>query len=308
MNVSVSVVIPCYNVEAFVAEAVRSAVGQSRRPLEVICVDDGSTDGTLQVLRDLDSEHPGLVRVLTGPNRGAPAARNRGLAEAGGEYIQFLDADDVLDPEKLNYQLDLAASHGFPDLIVGSHTHEASTGAQRVQEVVTGNPWVRLMESGMGITSANLWKREAVASIGGWNEAQKSSQEYELMFRMLASGVTVAFDNKSHTTIRERGGSISRNEQADLVALDLRGRIIRYLLEHGELNGETMEAVLNAGFRVVRRLYPRHPREAVAAYREFFPPTFSPRPDGYTTRSYVLVYRALGFRGAEWVKRAVGRG
>lgn len=308
MRMSVSVIVPCYNAEVFVAEAVRSAVKQTHRPLEIICVDDGSTDGTLKVLRKVEAEQPSLVRVFAGQNAGAPAARNKGLTEARGEYIQFLDADDLLDPEKLNYQLDLAASHGFPDLIVGSHTHETSTGAQRVQEVVTGNPWVRLMESGMGITSANLWKREAVASIGGWNEAQKSSQEYELMFRMLASGATVAFDNESHTTIRERGGSISRTKEADLVALDLRGRIIRYLLEHGELDGETMEAVLNAAFRVVRRLYSHYPREAVAAFREFFPPTFSPRPDGYTTRSYVLVYRALGFRGAEWMKRAVGRG
>src|SRR5690606_32136288 len=95
---AVSVVVPCYNVEGFVRRAVESAAAQTHRPLEIICVDDGSTDGTLGVLRELEAEHPGLVRVLAGPNGGAPAARNRGLKEARGEYVQFLDADDELAP------------------------------------------------------------------------------------------------------------------------------------------------------------------------------------------------------------------
>src|SRR5690625_4558810 len=104
---NISVIIPCYNAEEYVRDAIASVLAQTYQPLEVICVDDGSTDGTLGVLRSLEAEHSDIMRVLAGPNGGAPVARNRGLAAARGDYIQYLDTDDLLVPEKLAHQAGL---------------------------------------------------------------------------------------------------------------------------------------------------------------------------------------------------------
>ncbi len=95
----VSVIIPCYN-----AAAVVSAFAQSHRPLEVICVDDGSTDATPDVLARLQEQYPTL-RVIRQANGGALRARNTGMATATGTYVQFLDADGEIVPDKIARQV-----------------------------------------------------------------------------------------------------------------------------------------------------------------------------------------------------------
>jgi glycosyltransferase involved in cell wall biosynthesis len=102
---TVSVVIPCFNAASFIGETVRSALNQTIAPLEVIVVDDGSTDGSAAIAESFGSP----VRVIRQNRRRQAAARNRGIAEATGEWIAFLDADDVWLPEKLQRQLDVAA-------------------------------------------------------------------------------------------------------------------------------------------------------------------------------------------------------
>lgn len=104
----VSVVIPAYNAERFVAEAVRSALRQTYSPVEVIVVDDGSTDGTPQVLDRAADER---LRVLRQPNSGVGRARNRGIEAARGGYIALLDADDLWLPDKLERQVAALEEH-----------------------------------------------------------------------------------------------------------------------------------------------------------------------------------------------------
>ena len=98
----VSILIPAYKAEAFVAETVRSAENQSWPRKEIIVVDDGSPDRTFEVAKRLES---GSVKVVRQDNGGAPAARNTALSLAQGDYIQWLDADDLLHPEKISRQL-----------------------------------------------------------------------------------------------------------------------------------------------------------------------------------------------------------
>ena len=99
----VSVLIPAYNAEPYVAETVRSAVEQTWARKEIIVVDDGSRDGTYEVLKRLQSRD---VKVVAQENAGAPAARNLALSLAQGDYIQWLDADDLLHPEKVRLQME----------------------------------------------------------------------------------------------------------------------------------------------------------------------------------------------------------
>lgn len=100
----VSVLVPCHNGELYLAECLESALAQLHRPIEIIFVDDGSTDGSLATARAYESRG---VRVLTRVNGGQLAALNTALAAVSGKYIQFLDSDDVLDPGKISAQVAL---------------------------------------------------------------------------------------------------------------------------------------------------------------------------------------------------------
>src|SRR5439155_25020344 len=98
----VSVIIPCYNAGRWVGDAIRSALNQTYTNVEIIVIDDGSTDDSLEVIRAFKDK----VRWKTGVNHGPCAARNLGLGLAQGEWVQFLDADDLLHPQKIQLALE----------------------------------------------------------------------------------------------------------------------------------------------------------------------------------------------------------
>ena len=96
----VSVIIPCYNAQDNLAQCIDSILGQTLEQIQIICVDDGSSDATLEILQDYQARDP-RVLVIRQQNAGAGAARNRGLEQATGEYLSFLDADDFFEPDML---------------------------------------------------------------------------------------------------------------------------------------------------------------------------------------------------------------
>jgi glycosyltransferase involved in cell wall biosynthesis len=121
MNRLVSILIPAFNAEAFVASAITSAVTQSWPRKEVIVVDDGSTDQTLSIARRFASNN---VLILTQPNQGASSARNKAFSACQGEYIQWLDADDMLAPDKIEKQMSaLKSDHTERTLLSSSWGH-----------------------------------------------------------------------------------------------------------------------------------------------------------------------------------------
>ncbi len=105
MRPLVSILIPAYNAEDWIGAAIASALGQTWPQKEIIVVDDGSIDETLAVVRQLESNE---VRVVTQPNQGAAAARNKAFSLSRGDYIQWLDADDLLSPDKVAHQMQAA--------------------------------------------------------------------------------------------------------------------------------------------------------------------------------------------------------
>lgn len=134
----VSVVVPAYNIEGYIADCMRSAVNQTYPEIEIIVVNDGSTDSTLSIIEEFQRQDS-RIRVITRPNGGLSAARNTGLDSAQGEYIVFADGDDVLMPDAIETMVGIA-SDTSADIVMGRHTRnepvlaDLSTATSSVSE------------------------------------------------------------------------------------------------------------------------------------------------------------------------------
>lgn len=297
---NVSVIIPCFNVAGLLPKALDSVRRQSRPPLEVVVVDDGSTDGTWAVIEAAKADGPGLVRGIRQENKGACAARNTGLRNASGEWVQFLDADDELFPDKLAFQVPFTEQ---ADIVVGDYEQVMPDGLLLTVEALYDRPWMALVKTRMGTTSANLWRRSAVEAAGGWDEELASSQDYELLFRMLKRGHRVAWDRHVATRVLKRAsGSISRtDERANWERyVDLRKAMKDHLLaQDPAAHADEIAAIDQYLFMALRILATYDLDAAVAEFRRSISPGFVPQVGRAITERYVLLYNLLGFAGAE---------
>jgi glycosyltransferase involved in cell wall biosynthesis len=178
---NVSVVIPCFNQAHYLGEAIASAE-PGRRGLEVIVIDDGSTDDTAAV-----AARSG-VRCLHQRNRGLAAARNAGLAEARGEFIVFLDADDRLLPEAIDIGLDAFASHPDCALVFG---RAVMTGADGALWPTPDQPRVErdhhhalLRRNLIWSPAMAMFRRSAVVAAGGFTSGFDAAADYDLYLRI----------------------------------------------------------------------------------------------------------------------------
>lgn len=304
-------IIPCHNVEAHLERAIGSVLAQEHTDLEIICVDDGSTDGTAALLQEHAARHPDRIRVLHQENRGASAARNAGMRVSTAEYLQFLDADDMLAPSKIALQVKLITADERPDLIVGDYETVMPDGLLLPVEAIHGREWLGLIRTRLGCTCSNLWRKQAVEAAGGWPENLGSSQDYTLMFGMLRNGCTVVWDRLDRTIIFKREtGSIS---QSGIAAnwrryIDLRWRIKQHLVGLDPLKYRHEIAVLDQYLFMALRILAEHdPKEAAADHRRMIPKRFTPEVNRATTERYVLLYKLLGFAGAGSLIRLLRR-
>lgn len=205
----VSVVIPCYNVEQYIEECIDSVLKQNYKDIEIVCIDNNSSDKTFEKLVQLKASHPSLI-IDSEPKPGANAARNKGLSLCTGQWIQFLDADDLLLPDKLTHQLKLIADD--TSFVVAAYTKRDVSGNEKLNVPSNQNPFVSVFTNRAGITSSNLWNRQALLEIDGWNDDLKSSQEADLMMRLMLQSGKMVVDTQSKTIIREReSGQITQS-------------------------------------------------------------------------------------------------
>lgn len=210
----VSVIIPCYNVEDYIEECISSVINQTYALIEILCVDNNSTDRTVLRIKALQKSHPSL-QLLSEQKPGAPFARNKGLNKAKGEYIQFLDADDLLQRTKIEHQVSLIKKSdetkiGFvAGASVKRDLNKKDTIVSQINPILFVSPFINKC----GNTCSNLWSKEALIVVDGWNENIKSSQESELMMRLVLSGRSFLVDNEPLTIIRVReSGQISHRD------------------------------------------------------------------------------------------------
>jgi glycosyltransferase involved in cell wall biosynthesis len=230
----VSVVIPCFNVERDISECINAVLKQSYEHLEIILVDNNSRDNTISILKKFEKNYPETIQVLEEKKQGAPAARNRGLSVAKGDWIQFLDADDVLFPNKIEEQIALVKTHRDTDLVIANYLYQLSDTNRLPVKYAEENLWLSFVYNQLGITSCYLWKKEVLDHVGGWDESMNSSQEYELLFEFLKIDANIVFDKKYNTLVRRRKDSISTQSNQAMVwktLIDQRIRVKKYLKE-----------------------------------------------------------------------------
>ena len=237
MKPLVSVVIPCFNVQDYIEEAVQSALDQTYSNIEVICVDNASEDDTWKRLQEIKIKHPEII-LSQEAKKGAPAARNCGIQNAKGEWVQFLDADDLLLPEKIEHQIKLLMTFEKTDFgyISAKHFKQNLAGLKEEEMIEQfEDNFMNVFMNSSGITSSNLFSKAAVLEIKGWDEQLKSSQETDFMFRILAQGYGCIYDEKPLTIVREReSGQISHRNPVSKwkTYCDVRAKMIEWLMRN----------------------------------------------------------------------------
>ncbi|MFN7517618.1 MAG: glycosyltransferase [Dolichospermum sp.] len=171
----ISVIIPCYNCERFLQETLESVFQQTFTNYEIILVDDGSTDKTADIIKSYDSK----VRAEFTPNRGASAARNLGTSLATGEFIQYLDADDLLLPDALEKRITSLKVSGA-DVVYSDWQKLVETEAEKFElgeitsrkiEDINPDPQIAIFTDFWCPPAALLYRHSTVSKIGSWNES-----------------------------------------------------------------------------------------------------------------------------------------
>jgi O-antigen biosynthesis protein len=280
----ISIVVPCFNAEDYLAQTLGSALDQRRPPDEIIVVDDGSTDGSLAIARRFEAAHPDVVRVHRERSGAAARTRNIGADLATGHAIMFLDADDVLRPDTLDAlaaALDrqpggIAVCPWFR-LVHGSEGWEARPPScvprRQGQDALSG--W---LGGWYHPPCSVLWSRSAFDAAGRWDEQSTTNDDGDLIMRALAFGVPLVETSEGAGFYRRRAdGQLSLSDQRFTRAnLQDRLRVVRkiafLLRESGRL--DAYRGPLSTAFGFVASDADEHPdvaRKASALARHLRP-------------------------------------
>lgn len=243
----VSVIVPVRDRPLLLEEAVASALAQTYRPLEVVIVDDGSTDETGRVADRLAAERPSEVRAIHVPNGGPGRARESGRAIARGAYIQYLDSDDLLLPRKLEWQVEALEREPHAGVAYG-WTSYLRAGAEP-----DDRPWRRTGEriermfpsflvSRWWGTSTPLYRRVVTDAAGPWTDLW-NEEDWEYDCRVAALDVRLAYVPRPLSIQREHDGlRLSRSSASDPGKLASRAAAHGLILGHAQRAGIGPEA------------------------------------------------------------------
>lgn len=218
---SVSVVIAAYNAAPFIHRAVRSALDQSQPPLEVIVVDDASTDGTPQTVAEFAREDPRIRLVRLERNQGPGGARNAGIAAARGEWLAILDADDAFGPRRLETLTAFAAQHGAD--IVADNLNVYDIAADQVVKTAVRSAQPTLISPrdyfercrGGDAESFDwgvlhpMFRRAFVEASGARYPDLRHAEDFAFMLELMLQGARFAYTPEPHYLYTQRIGAVS---------------------------------------------------------------------------------------------------
>lgn len=303
MTPKVTVAIPCYNAERWIAAAVTSALEQEEVSVEVIVVDDGSSDASREKVRAFGER----VRLIEGGRRGSNPARNLALREAAGEWVQFLDADDYLLPRKLSGQLADAADEDVIFSPVLFEQDGARTPSAFDPQRSIDASWLAWE---LPQTGGALWRRSALQRIGGWNEATPCCQEYELYARAIRAGLRFRFSPEPGAVYRVWSeGTLCRKDPLQVVEVRtaLYQEFVARLRERGELRADEQQLAGQAFFEMARTIAKYDLPRAATYHHERLREGLIHAAGPAAPATYRTIYGLFGFTFAERVARALRR-
>ena len=284
MTPLISILIPCYNAERWLAATVASALGQTWPNCEIIIVDDGSRDGSLALARRYEARG---VKVIAQANAGAAAARNTALAAARGDYIQFLDADDLIAPEKIARQMDRLA--GGPDGAVATGAWARFQNDPGEADFRPEPAWrdfpvpadfqrLHYNEGWMMFPAVWLVPRRVAKAAGPWDTRLSLNDDGEYFCRVLVAASEILFCGDARSYYRSGiPTSLSwRKDPAAYRSLYLSIELSTATLMRHADTPATREALANAWNKLAHEIYPTLPaesRQAERRSREFGGPT-----------------------------------
>lgn len=223
-NPLVSIIIPVYNKASFVQETLDSALNQTYPSTEIIVINDGSTDNSLEILKGYAAQYPEKIILIDSVNQGVSAATNLGIQAAKGEYIQFLDADDILSKDKIDRQIKLLQGKGNEVMascewqIFKESINEASSVPYEVFTNFKSGFEILLRfwnHQEMMAISSWITHRSLIDKAGIWDEKLTINQDGEFFCRVLAHAGEVVFEPKGKVFYRQpEQGNVSQQRSA----------------------------------------------------------------------------------------------
>jgi GT2 family glycosyltransferase len=304
----VTIGIPCYNAAQWIAASVQSALDQTWPDKEVIVLDDGSTDGTLEVLRKFGDG----VRVERAAHGGANRARNLILKAARGEWIQYLDADDYLRMEKIARQFAEAGDAEKADVIYSPVLIENWENGRPL--AVEAEPldskadvYTQLLRWQLPQTSGALWRKTTMERIGGWDEkAAQLCDEHDCYLRALKAESRFVFAPTANAVYRiwsEETRSRQNQRPVILSRTAVCEGLREWLQGRGVWTAGHQEALGQSFLEMARKLASEDLDSATIYHSARKSEIRLAGPAA--PKTYQFIYRALGFRAAEMVARAL---
>jgi glycosyltransferase involved in cell wall biosynthesis len=309
MRTVVSVIIPCYNAERWVGKAIQSCLDQTYQPREVIVVDDGSTDQSRQAVLAAGRNVNVNVKLIECAHRGASAARNQGLAAAAGDYVQFLDADDLMSRKKIELQAAVAA-HSRDIVPCGPWLWLRQSSGRWTTEPLgkdmncAGDLVHQWLEGHFFATHCFLWPRKTVVELGGWDESLSGCQDGDLFMRAVLEGVKIRFVPESVVYYRTGHAGASLSTRRDLHSLKSRIRVLdkaQATLESRDALRKYQAVLAQRHYALARAYALSQPNEARKCFARFLQLS----PDGRVPGSLInhLATRLLGVVRKEKLSR-----
>jgi len=314
MTAKVSVLIPAYNAAAYIEQTLDSVLVQTWPNLEVIVVDDGSRDDTYALAQRYASDR---VRVVSQPNAGASAARNHAFALSTGEYIQYLDADDLLHPDKVRAQLECLEQHPGAQLSGSAWSMFYDAPDERsLRPTILWKDYhdpvqwlVDAWENGVWMQpSAWLTHRALIAAAGPWDEQISLHDDGEFFSRVLLQTREIVFCAAAKSFYRKGiSDSLSsiRSEKATRSHLAVCQSYEKNLLAARD-SAETRRACANNYQRLIYEYYPEHAEvrgQAAARVQALGGSTARP----HSTPAFRLVDKVLGWQLSKRLQDVVYR-
>jgi len=218
----VSIIIPIYNAEKYLSKTIESVMAQTYTDWEIVAVDDGSTDKTPEILKDYEKKLPKKLRVITQKNSGVSIARNTAIAAARGEYIAFLDHDDLWLPEKLKKQVKLLDSNKKLGLVYSDSYAIDDKGILKKGTLMSGrlfrlharmlrgNVFNELFYVNFIPILTTMVRKNVFNKVGMFDPKYKIAEDYDL-FLKIAEQYPIDFTETPLAKYRIYGGNVSKN-------------------------------------------------------------------------------------------------